>query len=189
MNIFHHGMDIDTSCPICWRLNEDGGYCFLICKFVKKYWRALNLEELRLALIDLNFAKQVATKILSLEEDKKSLVIGFLWLWWDTRSKANAGDKIMSTEKMVHKVHSMIDTLHMRERPNNKRKNRISCWVPQTANVLKINIDRAFIQAEKKGAWDFIVRDHKGAIVCAGRINVVHDALSVESTLILLPCM
>jgi hypothetical protein len=71
MNIFRRGMDIDTRCPVCWRLNEDGGHCFLRCKFVKKCWRALNLEDLRLTLIDLNSAKQVATKILYLEEDKK----------------------------------------------------------------------------------------------------------------------
>jgi hypothetical protein len=49
MNILHRGMDIDTHYPVYWRLNEDSGHCFLRCKFVKKYWRALNLEELHLA--------------------------------------------------------------------------------------------------------------------------------------------
>ena len=94
MNIFCRGMDIDTRCPVCWRLNEDGGHCFLKCKFVKKCWRALNLEQLRLVLIDLNSAKQVAIKILSLEEDKKLLVIDFVWVWWDAWNKANVGEKL-----------------------------------------------------------------------------------------------
>ena len=80
-------------------------------------------------------------------------LIGFLWLRWDARNKANAGDRIMSTEEMVFNVHSMkyVDTLRTHERPN-KRQSGISCWVPQTADDLKIIIDRAFIQKEKKGA-------------------------------------
>ena len=29
MNIMRRGMEIDTRCPVCWRLDEDGGHCFL----------------------------------------------------------------------------------------------------------------------------------------------------------------
>jgi hypothetical protein len=78
MNILRRGMDLDTRCPVCWWLNEDGGHCFVKCKFAKKCWRDLNLEQLRLSLIELNSAKHVAIKILSLEKDKKLLVIDFL---------------------------------------------------------------------------------------------------------------
>ena len=80
-------------------------------------------------------------------------MIGFLWLWWDARNKANTGDKLLSTKEMVYKVNSMkyVDALHIQEKPN-KRQSGISCWVPQTADDLKIIIDRAFIQKEKKGA-------------------------------------
>ena len=52
------------------------------------------MEQLRLVLIDLNSAKQVAIKILSLEEDKKLLVIDFVWVWWDAWNKANVGEKL-----------------------------------------------------------------------------------------------
>jgi len=58
-----------------WRLNEDGGHYFLKCKFVKEMLEAMNLEELRLSLIELNSTKQVSIKILSLNEDKKVLVV------------------------------------------------------------------------------------------------------------------
>jgi ribonuclease HI len=48
--------------------------------------------------------------------------------------------------------------------------------------LLKINFDGAFSQEERKGAWGFIVRDHDGLamLASAGRINVLHDALSAE---------
>ena len=36
MNIARRGMEIDTRCPVCWRLDEDGGHCFLRCKYVKE---------------------------------------------------------------------------------------------------------------------------------------------------------
>lgn len=46
MNIKRRGMDIDTRCPVCWRLNEDGGHCFLKCKFVVKCWREALLDDI-----------------------------------------------------------------------------------------------------------------------------------------------
>ena len=58
---------------------------------------------------------------------KKILVIEFLWVWWHECNKANAGDKLMSIEEIVYKVHTMkyVDTLRTHEKPN-KRQNGIS---------------------------------------------------------------
>lgn len=36
MNIARRGVELDTRCPVCGRLDEDGGHCFLKCKMVKK---------------------------------------------------------------------------------------------------------------------------------------------------------
>jgi hypothetical protein len=46
---------------------------------------------------------------------------------------------------------------------------------------LKINFDGAFSR-ERKGAWGFIVKGHDrlAMLAGAGRINVLHDALSEE---------
>ncbi|KAF8762953.1 hypothetical protein HU200_008799 [Digitaria exilis] len=41
MNIKHRGIqDVDTRCPVCRRLDEDGGHCFLKCKIV--WWDVRN---------------------------------------------------------------------------------------------------------------------------------------------------
>ena len=56
-NIARRGMEIDTRCPVCGRLDEDGGHCFLKCKYVRECWRALNLEDVRLKLCELPSAK------------------------------------------------------------------------------------------------------------------------------------
>jgi hypothetical protein len=49
---------------VCWRLNEDGGHCFLKCKFVKKGWQALHLEGVRLQLLALKSPKEIVHDIL-----------------------------------------------------------------------------------------------------------------------------
>ena len=59
MNIVRQGMEIDTRCPMCWRLDEDGGHCFLKCKLVKKCWQHLNLEDVRVHLLTFGSAKEV----------------------------------------------------------------------------------------------------------------------------------
>ena len=64
--ISRRGMDIDTQCPVCWRLDEDGGHCFLKCKMVKKCWIALSIEHIRVDLLESTSAKDMVLKILSL---------------------------------------------------------------------------------------------------------------------------
>jgi hypothetical protein len=97
-------MEIDTRCPLCWRLDEDGGHCFLKCKFVKECWRTLNLEDERIGLAGLPSARQVSAHILSLSEEKKLLIVAFLWSWWDARNKANVGDQWRTTEEIIYRV-------------------------------------------------------------------------------------
>ena len=69
--IHRKGIDIDTRCPVCWRFDEDGGHCFLKCKFVKKCWTAMSVEHIRVHLLELNSAKLVTRYILSLEHETR----------------------------------------------------------------------------------------------------------------------
>jgi hypothetical protein len=50
LNYARRGMDIDTKCLMCTRLNEDGGHIFLHCKMVRTVWRMLDLEAARVFL-------------------------------------------------------------------------------------------------------------------------------------------
>ncbi|KAE8797725.1 NAC domain-containing protein 78 [Hordeum vulgare] len=45
VNIRRKHAELDTLCPMCSRLDEDGGHLFLKCKLVKAVWREQNLEE------------------------------------------------------------------------------------------------------------------------------------------------
>jgi hypothetical protein len=59
MNIQRKGVELDTRCPICNRLDEDGGHIFLRCKYVKHVWRQLDLEHVRLELLHCSNAGEV----------------------------------------------------------------------------------------------------------------------------------
>jgi ribonuclease HI len=56
-------------------------------------------------------------------------------------------------------------------------------WDPPTEGVWKINIDGAFCEANKRGAWGFGVRDFEGkaSMAGAGCIEAVADALCAEA--------
>ena len=94
-------MEIDTRCPVCWRLDEDGGHCFLKCKIVKKVWRNMNLEDIRCQLADLRNAEEVVKCILSLDEKRGLLVAALLRFLPFHHAHSNAGDPLMRVEVHV----------------------------------------------------------------------------------------
>jgi hypothetical protein len=93
MNIKRRGMECDTKCVCCQRLDEDGAHLFLRCKEAKKIWRELKIEEERLILCECRDAKEVVHQMLNMREGKAVLISCLLWRWWTYRNKINAKDK------------------------------------------------------------------------------------------------
>jgi hypothetical protein len=50
------------------RLNEDGGHCYLKCKFICKCWQALEMEQTRLELVEMRSSQEVVQHVLEMEE-------------------------------------------------------------------------------------------------------------------------
>jgi hypothetical protein len=48
--VARRGVDIDSRCLVCLRLDEDCGHLFFKCKKVKSCWRLLNLENVGMEL-------------------------------------------------------------------------------------------------------------------------------------------
>jgi hypothetical protein len=121
MKLKSRGLEVDTRCLVCYRLDQDGGHCFLKCKCVKVVWRAALLEECRLELINCPRAISVLEDILKMEETKCLKVCILLWLWWSERNKANQGEKIRTTDEIIYLLQ-----LHMMEHKDyNKPKKRL----------------------------------------------------------------
>jgi hypothetical protein len=105
MNIKRRGVkDVDTRCPVCKCLDEDEGHCFLKCKAVQKCWQALNIERVRVRLLEMASPRDVVQHILNLKGKDKAMVPCFLWTWWDARNKANAEEGMPTTEEVQHKT-------------------------------------------------------------------------------------
>ena len=67
MKINRIGIELDTRCPVCNELDEDGGHIFLKCKKVKECSHTLGLNELRLKLLDCTSTKFMLEKNLELQ--------------------------------------------------------------------------------------------------------------------------
>ena len=46
MNLKRRGMELDTRCVMCGRLDEDGAHLFLKCKHVIKVWQAMGMDDI-----------------------------------------------------------------------------------------------------------------------------------------------
>ena len=183
MNIARRGMEIYMRCPICWRLDEDGGHCFLRCKYVKAWWRAMNLEGFRIKLSALSRAEQVSDCILSLKEEEKMATIGLLWSWWTARSKTNVGEHRRSTDEAIFSARMAMTSTANAKGPGLASGGRSRRWEPPSEGVCKINVDGGFCEEIKRGAWGFVVRDSEGraAMAGAGCIDVVAAAICAEA--------
>jgi hypothetical protein len=104
LNIKCKRVELDTRCPMCCRLDEDGGHIFFRCKAVKQVWRALECQDLRLSLCECSNANQVTEHILSLPKERRLTTIILLWDWWTARNKVNAGERMLSTDEVCYKI-------------------------------------------------------------------------------------
>jgi len=108
MNIKQRHIELDTRCPICLRLDEDGGHCFLKCKHVRRCWRELQLDTVRCLLLNAQTSMEFVRCILGLKNDQCLRTCIFLWKWWDVRNKANAGEQMPTCQEVVCAVTSLV---------------------------------------------------------------------------------
>ena len=100
-NLKRRGMELDTCCCICNRLDEDGAHLFFKCKWVKKLWRELGLESFRIQLSVLSDAKQCVELILALPSEKQCLIVMLLNNWWWERNRVREGDSRRNHQELA----------------------------------------------------------------------------------------
>ncbi|KAJ1257374.1 hypothetical protein BS78_K076200 [Paspalum vaginatum] len=84
------------------QLDEDGGHCFLKCKFARRCWMEIRVEHIRARLMNAPTRQDVVQCILYLE-GIRMIVIGLLWAWWDARNKVNTGDVLQPLVQLFRK--------------------------------------------------------------------------------------
>jgi hypothetical protein len=183
MNIARKGVDLDTRCVVCNRLFEDGGHLFFRCKGAKAGWRALDLEEVRVRLSVCSSPLEVLELIFALSSEARMKSIAFLWCWWRERNKANHQDRRLSTNEIQFTV--VCHCEEWKEQIAKKKAdpvNKVQQWIPPGPEVIKINLDGAFMRNPIRGGWGAVGRNQAGEPVFAacGSIPSVSEALQAE---------
>jgi len=167
MHIQRRGVQLDTRCPVCHRLDEDGGHCFLKCKLVKRCWSTLSLEPVRQQLLSKQSAWEVVTEILSLKEEVRTKTVLFLWKWWTERNKINKGEKGQGVDGVAADVLNLLNDLSKLERKEPIRQTAGNArWKAPPPGQLMINS----VQGMMQGSWGFTIRDYEGEVVLAGPV-------------------
>jgi hypothetical protein len=86
------------------RLDEDGGHCFLKCKFARKCWQTMDMEQTRLQLVDLRSSREVVQYVLTMEESQRQKCVLLHWSWWEARNKVNAGEKMSHNSEISPRI-------------------------------------------------------------------------------------
>jgi hypothetical protein len=184
LNFKRRGMEVDTRCPMCNRLDEDGGHIFLHCTQVKKLWRHLDMEEVRMRLCQCPNVQDMLMTIFGMDMERRLRVIALLWQWWTAQNKRNAKDGEKTMEEIVFQVRrwamEFFEFYAHKGAKARKPEEERSWSPPAETDMLKINVDGAFSDYPKRGGWGFVIRDNLGQVAGAGAgriefpLNAVH---------------
>lgn len=113
------------------------------------------------------------------------LTICLLWSWWNARNKTNAGEQRRPVADIIHSTKSMLIMLDDDGDTSKKSDISSACgrWTAPQPGTWKTNVDGAFWEKERKGAWGFVARDEddRTAIAGTGSLGVMMDALCAEA--------
>ncbi|XBI67156.1 hypothetical protein VPH35_046564 [Triticum aestivum] len=165
------------------RLDEDGGHIFLRCKFVKQVWRQMNLEEIRLQLMEKPNAVVVVEAVCSLSAEVQCQVAVLLWDCWTTRNKIYAGEKAWSASEVTSMVQRHLLDFAPVVLPQIRIDTPATRWEPPRRDFVKVNFDAAFKQDARDGAYGYVLRSDEGELIAAGAGKFTHvkNALQAEA--------
>jgi ribonuclease HI len=184
MKIHRLGIDLDTRCPVCNRLNEDGGHIFLKCKKARSCWSILGLDELRETLLSCVSPRDLLQEIWKCNEAIQVRAVTFLWEWWNIRNKANAGEGGSEPAGVCSRVERLlIDFMTLKKPAKPPKPPDIHKWAKPPENHVKVNFDGSFNATSGTGGWGYVIRDQAGNFIAAGagKLKNLGSALQSEA--------
>lgn len=138
-------IELDTRCPMCYRLDEDAGHLLFKCKYAKKVWRQMNMEDKRAQLANLHSAHEIFMAIWENTEDVQTMLITTLWTLWIGRNAVNAGESQRVAESVSFRIQKYVaEFLEFFSKQREKMPTPVQKWKKPACDYLKINIDGSF---------------------------------------------
>lgn len=104
MNLKRRGMDLDTRCVVCRRLNADGAHVFFRCKTMERVWGILGLEHERSVLAAKCSARDVIEAVLAMKENTKLKCCLTLRYCWGERNRVRDGEQCRDPSSLAHGI-------------------------------------------------------------------------------------
>jgi hypothetical protein len=106
-----------------------------------------------------------------------------LWDWWNARNKANAGERLKTTDEICHSISIHHLEFSKLPTPLTVAPQKQSAWKIPPAGYVKVNFDASFYHESQNGAFGYVIRDDKGEFVAAGagKLPYLRNALHGEA--------
>jgi hypothetical protein len=150
--IKRRGMDCDTRCVCCRRLDEDKVHLFFKCKKMKKEWERLEMETIRECSCSCQSAHAVIEELPLLTENEKCKVCCSIWRWWTRRNKINAKEPaIISLDACFACRGSRESAQYCTIQRASQQKIEVEAWTAPSNGCLKINYNESYISETRHG--------------------------------------
>ena len=170
VNLCHRGILEEALCEACGLSEEISGHLFWDCKKARETWtiaalpidiHVVHYREFVDFIWHLIFIQYVGKELLQ-------LVVTITWCMWYTRNKAHHGTTRQSSQEIIFKARSMIESYQLARlaKPHHKEPTDIR-WIPLNFPWYKINIDAAVFAVSKSVGIGVVVRDREGSVVAA----------------------
>jgi ribonuclease HI len=162
---------------------EEGAHLFIKCDHVKEAWLKLGLEDIRRELATSRSEMHALDIVWAKPLEERVQILTLWWLWWCNRNRLREGEKTLDATCIAHQtICSAGEYLQCLGKKATDRSVSQSCWLPPVQDVLKFNLDGAYIAENNHSGWGVIARDHRGEVVVAGagRSEHIADAFHAE---------
>ena len=92
-----------------------------------------------------------------------------LWYLWSKQNAVREEGRRRSSELLARSIRSYADEVIKSFIPEKQTRLKVKMRWTRPPGVLKLNCDASFKEETASGSWGFLIRDHDGDVVLAGR--------------------
>jgi hypothetical protein len=145
------------------------------------------MEAIRLELADCCSAKEVAVRLLAIDDELQLRAALLLNNWWHERNRVRVGERPRSADEIAGlcgRQATEIRNLQGLSAVEPGLRNRRRKWARPPSGMLKLNVDGAFRESDMNGGWGYVIRDENGDVIQSGSGRVLFATSQMHMELI-----